>query len=81
MQKMLLVGALASVLAGCEQRQPVLSDNELALMKAAYPGLKQACLIELKFGGYGTFDEEDEKCFEYLPARRWMGLWDIGWEW
>ena len=41
----------------------------------------QTCLDEVRFGGLFEGRPNDPDCHEMLPAQRWSGLWEHGWEW
>ncbi|MCL6679919.1 hypothetical protein LZ519_11425 [Sphingomonas sp. RG327] len=73
--------AISLLLVGCDHRKPAFSDAEMQKIRAANPGMKERCLNDLRFGGVAAWDPDDPNCFEMLPAQRWSGLWDHGWEW
>ena len=41
----------------------------------------QACLDKVRFGGFIEWRPDDPDCYKMLPAQRWSGLWEHGWEW
>ena len=79
--KALLVVPVVSVLLGCQQPEPVISDAEFIGFRESNPGMVQACLDEVRYGGFIEWRPNDPDCYEMLPAQRWSGLWEHGWEW
>lgn len=79
--KALLFTALVSLLLGCQKREPMMSDADFAAFKEAHPGMLQTCLDEVRFGGFTEWHPNDPECYDMLPAQRWSGLWEHGWEW
>lgn len=39
------------------------------------PGMTDACLDKVKWGGIEAMPPETDKCFKMLPAMHWRGLW------
>ena len=72
---------MVSVLFGCDEREPVLGEAEFAEFRESHPGMVGACLEEVRYGGYMQWRPNDPDCYELLPAQRWTGLWEHGWEW
>lgn len=55
--------------------------EELEKLIAVNPGLIKECREDLqRYGSRAILFGYDE-CFEKMPARRWSGLWERGWEW
>lgn len=77
----LLVLAIAALLFGCERREPAFSDAEFAPISASNPGMTQACLDKVRYGGIEAWEPDNPDCYQMLPAQRWAGLWEHGWEW
>lgn len=44
-------------------------------IRAAYPGMTDACLRKLRWGGIEAMPVATEQCFRMAPAERWRGLW------
>jgi hypothetical protein len=76
-----LILPIILVLVGCQQPEPVISDAEFAAFRESYPGMVQRCLDDVRYGGYEEWRPDDPDCYEMLPAQRWSGLWEHGWEW
>ena len=79
--KAIFVLPLLTPLLGCEQPQPAISDEEFIAFRESHPGMVQTCLDEVRFGGFIEWRPDDPDCYEMLPAQRWSGLWEHGWEW
>ena len=73
--------AVAVLLIVCQDRKPAVSNAEFAAFKASHPGMTQACLDEVRYGGFVAWRPDDPDCYEMLAAQRWGGLWEHGWEW
>jgi hypothetical protein len=73
--------ATGLLLVGCHQRKPAMSDADFQEFKASYPGMTKRCLDETRYGGMSAWRPDDSDCFAMLPAHRWSGLWEKGWEW
>lgn len=69
------------LLVGCNQRKPAMSNADFQAFKAANPGMRQKCLNDVRYGGFKAWRPDDPDCFEMMPAQRWSGLWERGWEW
>jgi hypothetical protein len=69
------------MLLGCQGAEPVVSDAELSAFGESHPGMLQACLDEVRYGGFAKWRPDDPDCYEMLPPQRWSGLWEHGWEW
>jgi len=76
--KAIFIVLMVSILFSCQQPEPVISDAEFIAFRKSHPGMVQRCLDEVRYGGYNEWDPE---CYEMLPAQRWEGLWEHGWEW
>ena len=79
--KATLILPMIAVLFGCQQPEPVISDDEFTGFRESHPGMVQSCLDEVLYGGYVEWRPDDPDCYEMLPAQRWSGLWEHGWEW
>lgn len=79
--KAIFVLPVLALLLGCEQPEPAISDEEFAAFRDSHPGMIQTCLDEVRFGGFIEWRPDDPDCYEMLPAKRWSGLWEHGWEW
>lgn len=77
-----MVIAAATLLAGCKYREPAMSSADIQQFAASHPGITQTCLDDVRWGRRDWGDVVDDSgCFEMLPAQRWRGLWETGWEW
>ncbi|NUR45272.1 MAG: hypothetical protein HOP91_03810 [Sphingomonas sp.] len=71
----------AVLIAGCKQqpqqppRQQKVSDAEIAEMHRDMPGMTDACLDKLKWGGSEGLPRQYEDCFKFTPSQRMQGLW------
>jgi len=72
---------MAMVLVSCDQRQPKLTDTQVRKLKAAMPGITDACLDKVRWGGIEAMPSEIDKCSKMEPQRRWSGLYVTGFEW
>ena len=74
---------IMALLSGCSERDLVhpKSSEELEKLAAVNPGLTKACREAVQTEGIGALVHRDDECFEKLPAQRWNGLWERGWEW
>ena len=70
-----------ALLSGCEYREPGMTSAQIQQIAAEQPGMTQACLDELRWGGVNAWRPDDPDCYQMMPAQRWSGLWDHGWEW
>jgi hypothetical protein len=72
---------LASMaLVSCDQRQPKLTDDVLQNLKAAMPGITDECFDKARWGGIEAMPSEVDKCVKMEPPKRWIGLWENGFE-
>ena len=69
------------LLLGCQQPEPAISDEEFAAFQESHPGMVKACLDDVRYGGFLKWRPHEPDCYEMLPAQRWSGLWEHGWEW
>lgn len=81
LMKHVLVMVMGLAIVGCNSRTPAMSDNEFAEFRGAWPGMTGKCLDEVRYGGIQAWRPDDPACFEMMPAQRWSGLWNRGWEW
>jgi hypothetical protein len=58
-----------------------MSEADFQAFKESHPGMKHTCLDEVKFGREWATAVDDPDCFQMMPAQRWTGLWNSGWEW
>ena len=49
-------------------------------IRAENPGMTKACLEVVRRTGFPPLDDMP-RCYGMLPAKRWAGLWNSGWEW
>lgn len=68
-------------LLGCERRSSDFTEAELTEIKAENPGMTSACIRSLRRDGMPGWLLEIDKCFRMMPAKRWHGVWRIGFEW
>lgn len=71
--------ALAA-LSSCHVPQPVASDDQMNLIREAYPGMMAKCLRQIRYGGVQAMPIETDKCFKMSPQRQWRGIWARGFE-
>jgi len=71
---------MAMVLVSCDQRQPKLSEEQVRKLKAAMPGITDACLDKVRWGGIEAMPPGLDKCFKMTPQGHWAGLWENGFE-
>ena len=79
--KLIAVACACVLVAGCDQRQPKVTDAQVQKLKAAMPGITDACLDKVRWGGIEAMPSEIDKCFKMEPQRRWSGLYVTGFEW
>ncbi|MCW2337930.1 hypothetical protein M2337_002163 [Sphingobium sp. B2D3A] len=79
--KAIFIVPMVSILLGCQQPDPAMSEAEFVAFRKSYPGMVQRCLDEVRSLGFHEWRPEDPECYEMLPAQRWKGLWQHGWEW
>ena len=60
---------------GCQQRQAKMSEEDIKRIVAGLPGITDACIDKLRYGGIQAMPNETDQCFEMMPQRRWTGLW------
>ena len=70
---------VALLLTGCGPT-PRLSQEKIAKIRQGNPGITEACLNKLKFGGETAFPDRVDQCFKMEPAKRWRGLWRASFE-
>lgn len=63
------------VLTGCDTRTPVMSDEDIALVKEIYPTMNDACVERARYEGTSAINVSVDICFPMQSARRWTGLW------
>lgn len=73
---------LCASLLGCDYREPGMSSADIQAFAGTHPGITQACIDDVRWGrrDWGSVVDNSD-CFEMLPAQRWSGLWEQGWEW
>lgn len=59
----------------CNRPQPKMSADEMSRIREASPGMTEACLRRIQFGGIEAMPNETTQCFRMLPQERWRGLW------
>jgi hypothetical protein len=69
----MLIAALLP--AGCDRPLPKISATVLQQIRSAYPGMTEACLKRIEYGGIEAVPSEVQNCFRMTPPRRWNGLW------
>jgi len=72
---------IAALLFGCQNREPAITDADFEAYKASHPGMKKTCLDAVRYGGFGASNLDEAECYELMPAQRWSGVWEQGWEW
>lgn len=70
-----LVALFAFLVAACDRAAPKLDDVVLRRIRTAYPGMTEACLDRIKYGGIEAMPMHVEKCFRMTSPQRWRGLW------
>jgi len=71
---MLVCGLLGGCDREAERWVPALSDEVIQKMKAQDPGLTDACLEKMRWGGFEAMPEELDQCFRLTEPRRWKGV-------
>jgi hypothetical protein len=66
---------LTALLVGCHHRQPAISDDDMKLVRAQYPGMSQDCLEEIRWRGVWAPQKSTDQCFRMTKPRQWRGLW------
>jgi hypothetical protein len=61
--------------AGCDRPRPKVDGRIVGQIRSAYPGMTEACLKRIEFGGVEAMPREVQDCFRMTPPRRWNGLW------
>jgi hypothetical protein len=74
------LAALMSLVSGCKDK-PAVSEAVIQQIRAENPGVSEKCLEKVRSGGVLAYPLDESECFEMLPAQRWKGLWNTGWEW
>ena len=69
------------ILTACEKRSADFSDADLKQIRAENPGMTETCFRALRREGMSGWPDSVDGCFEMLPAKRWGGVWNTGWEW
>jgi hypothetical protein len=64
-----------TLLFGCNQQKPKMTDAQIQAIRAETPGMTSACLEKLRWGGIQALPEPFERCFEFEPAKLWKGIW------
>lgn len=72
MKRFALVSCLFVI--ACHHAQPQLSDAQLKRIRALSPGITDACLDKIKWGGIRTMPDT-EHCMAIGPEKHWTGLW------
>ncbi|NMW32313.1 hypothetical protein HKD42_09600 [Altererythrobacter sp. RZ02] len=65
----------ALVLTGCDTRTPVMSEEDIALVKEIYPTINDACVERARYEGASAINVSVDICFPMQSARPWTGLW------
>lgn len=60
---------------GEKHRAPKFSDAEMRNFQADMPGMTNACLETLKWGGIEALPNRLNECFKFDRPRRWEGIW------
>ena len=63
------------MLAGCNPQKPRLTDAQVAAVRASDPGMTDACLEKMRWGGVEAMPERVDQCYKFDKPRRWKGLW------
>ena len=75
-----IVCILTALAAGCQQQASKIAEAEMREIRAAWPGMTDACAARLRAGGIEAWPARTDECFEMTPAQRWTGLWRSGFE-
>jgi hypothetical protein len=78
--KHLLLIAFALLVVGCHHRKPAMSDEDMKLVRAEYPGMSEDCLDKIRRGGPTALPIATDECFKMTDQRQWSGLWVNGFE-
>lgn len=60
---------------GCDRRKAKLSDEQMRIISAEFPGMTAACLDKLRYGGTDAMPSQTDQCFGMTPSQRWRGIW------
>ena len=55
--------------------KPVMSEAQIAELREVTPGIREACVQKVRFGGIKAMPRKIDECFEMMPPQRWSGLW------
>lgn len=61
--------------AGCDRRKAKLSDEQMRILRAEFPGMTAECVDKLRYGGIGAMPSRTDQCFGMTPSQRWRGIW------
>lgn len=71
----LAVIGLLGVVAGCDRTPPAFSDEEIAELRAEYPGFTDNCLGKLQISGFTELLSQTDRCFKLTSSKRWAGVY------
>jgi hypothetical protein len=66
--------SMLSLVAGCHQRQPKVSEAALKQIRALSPGITDDCLDKIKWGGFAAMPGVED-CEAMSSEKVWTGLW------
>ena len=65
---------LALSLAACAP-EPVMSDEDIALLREVFPGIGEQCVETARLEGLEAIPRDVRKCFAMAEPRRYSGYW------
>jgi hypothetical protein len=65
----------AILLAGCHQPKPKLSEEKIRAIRALAPGMTNACVEKLRWGGIDALPTRSDQCFKFERPKIWKGRW------
>lgn len=76
----LVILMMCALFASCkrpaDEKVPRYSDAIMRQIEADFPGMTQACLDKLKWGGVEAVPAKSDACYRFESARRWEGVWE-----
>ena len=68
--------ATALVTSACDNREPVMSAEDIAELEKFAPGMTDECLDKARYGGLAAISGlTGADCYEMEDPRVWRGLW------
>ena len=73
--KLLATYLCVVLLAGCNQQKPKFTEEQMEAIHADAPGMTDACLEKLRWGGVEAMPERSDQCYTFEKPRKWKGVW------